>query len=195
MKAVRQFIRDTIVGGVLFVVPIVVILAILGKAHRIVAGLVTPLAAKLPPDFIGGLNRPGMLAVVVLVLFCFLAGLLAKTSFARRTSDKLENTILVNIPGYSMVKGMLEDVAGTVETTRTPVLARIEDAWQIGIAIERIEPGHVAVFIPGSPDPKSGSVYYLTDDRVRPLDVPMRTVLQWVKTGGKGSAPTLRGKL
>jgi uncharacterized membrane protein len=38
------------------------------------------------------------------------------------------------------------------------VLARIEDSWQIAFLVERLEGGHVAVFMPGVPNPLSGSV-------------------------------------
>lgn len=189
MKIAASFLRDTIVGGVMFLVPIVVIVAILGKAHQLSIKIVTPLAEA-------GVGAPRLLAIVLIVLFCTLSGLFARTRAARRTSDFLEGTILSRIPGYTLMKGMAEGLLGAEGAKgREPVLVRIEDAWQIALLMERVEPGHVAVYIPGSPDPRSGDVFILTEDRIRPLDVPLKSALDSVKNAGKGSNAMLRGKL
>lgn len=189
MNAIARFFKDTIVGGVLFLVPIVVLLAILGKAHGISIKIVQPLADA-------GLGAPRLLAVLFVVVFCFAAGLFARTRVARRLGDWLEGTILSKVPGYSLVKGIAESVAGSDRAlAREVVLVRFDDAWQIAFLVERIEPGHVAVYIPGAPDPTSGAVMYFTEDRVRPLDVPVKTALKLMRGAGKGSAVMLRGKL
>ena len=189
MNAIARFIKDTIVGGVLFMVPIIVLLAILGKAHGISMKIVQPLADA-------GFGTPRLLAVLFIVVFCFAAGLFARTKVARRLGDWLEGTILSKVPGYSLVKGIAESVAGTDRgLAQEVVLVRIEDAWQLAFLVERIEPGHVAVYIPGAPDPTSGAVMFLTEDRIRPLDVPVKTALERLRGVGKGSAAMLRGKL
>ena len=196
MKVVTRFIGNTIVGGILFLVPIIVLLAILGKAHKITSRLVVPLAERMPFESIVGFSTPRFMAVAVIVLFCFLAGLLAKTALARRSVNKLEGSLLSKIPGYTLVKGMVESVAGTdVGLAREVVLARIEDAWQVGIVIERIEPGYAAVFIPDPPDPRAGSMYILTEDRFKVVDLPMGKAFDLVRGAGKGSGTLLRGKL
>jgi uncharacterized membrane protein len=196
MKAITEFVRDTIVGGILFLVPLIVLLAILGKAHGISSKIVTPLAERMAVETIAGMNAPRIFAIVLIVLFCFLAGLFAKTSLARRIGDGLEDKILSRVPGYTIMKGMAEGLLGTERAlTREAVLVRIEDAWQIGFLVERVEPGHVAVFIPGSPDPMSGTVFVITEDRIKSIGVPLKTAMQCVKDAGKGSAAMLRGKL
>jgi uncharacterized membrane protein len=196
MKALTRFVRDTIVGGVLFLVPIMVLLAILGKAHAISSKIVLPLAQRLPSEFVAGLSTPRLLAILLIVLFCFVAGLFARTALARRLADSLEDTVLARIPGYTLTKGMVESMAGTDRgIAREAILVRIEDAWQIGFLVERVEPGHVAVFVPGSPDPMSGSAYILTEDRIKSLDLPIKAALDCVRGAGKGSGAMLRGKL
>ena len=77
----------------------------------------------------------------------------------------------------------------------TPVLARIEDAWQVAFLIERIEGGHVAVFVPGAPNPSSGSIYFMTEDRIKKMGLPLTEALKSVRRLGVGSNALLRGKL
>ena len=94
------------------------------------------------------------------------------------------------------MKSMGESIAGIEkEQMYEPVLAWIEDAWQIAFLVERIEGGHVAVFIPGAPSPWSGSVFILTTDRVKPLDIPIASALKCIKSLGAGSNAMLKGKL
>lgn len=190
-----KFIKTTLIGGVLYLVPIIVLLAIIGKAHEITSKLVEPLAANFPEGLFG-FGAVRLLAIGALVLFCFLAGLFAKTNLAKRVSDWLESTVLSNVPGYTMIKGMSESMAGIEQSTgQEAVLARIEDAWQVAFLVERIEGGHVAVYVPGAPNPASGSVYFMTEDRIKPLHMPLTNALKCVRRLGVGSNAVLAGKI
>jgi uncharacterized membrane protein len=195
MKQLAQFAKTTIKSGFLYLIPIVVLLAVLGKAHQLAIKVTAPLANAIPwaPD---GIRSPGLLAIVLILVFCFLAGLVAKGGVARRFMTRLESSVLSKIPMYSNIKSGSEILAG-VERSRgqEAVLARIEDAWQVAIVMERLDAGHVAVFVPGAPNPTSGNVYFMNEDRVKPLDMPVKEVLACVQRLGVGSSAVLRGKV
>ncbi len=178
-------------------VPIVVILAVLGKVHAVASKLITPLTAQLELHDIGGIHLARLLAIVAVVLVCFAAGLFARTHIARRFVGWLEYAILSNLPGYSVVSALGTDVAGAGErqSGMKVVLARIEDAWQLAMLVEWVDATHAAVFVPGAPDPKSGSVYLLTDDRFKSVDVPIREAMKCIKGLGVGSKALLSGRL
>ena len=196
MKGFLGFFKTTITGGVLYLVPIIALLAVIGKAHEISSKLVMPLAARIPFESPFGLEKPKLLAVVMLVLFCFLAGLFARTARAKRIINWLEDTVLANLPGYSFIKSLGESMVGMEsEDAHEVVLARIEDAWQIAFLVERLDGGHVTVFVPGAPSPWSGSVYFMTEDRVKPLEIPLKSALNCVKRLGVGSKTIMRGRL
>ena len=196
MNSKFYFLRTTVVGGVLFLVPVIVLTIIIGKALHISRLVVRPLADLIPVETVAGVALSRVLAIAAIVLFCFLAGLFAKTAFAKKMSTWLETTLLSNLPGYSFIKGMGETIAG-VESGKTykPVLAWIEEAWQIAFLIERIEGGHVAVFVPGAPSLWSGSIFFMPEERIKPLDVPLPALLNCVRSLGIGSNALLKGKL
>jgi uncharacterized membrane protein len=196
MKGTLKFLQATIVGGIFYLVPIVVLVMIVGKALGIAHQLVAPLSRHVEHETWGGLAAPTVIAILALLLFCFLAGLFSRTAIARAIVDWLETRILENLPGYAFLKSMGENVAGIAGTRiQQAVLVRIEDAWQIGLLIERIEGGHVSVFVPGVPNPNSGSIYYMTEDRIRPLDVPPATAMKALRKMGFDSSRIVRGKL
>ncbi|MCH7781085.1 MAG: hypothetical protein IH848_09575 [Acidobacteria bacterium] len=71
------------------------------------------------------------LAFVVLLVVCFLAGLFARTRPAKAMVGWLESTLLSNIPGYSFVKSLGEEVTdANAARSNIPILARFDDAWQ-----------------------------------------------------------------
>ena len=197
MKSLSSFLKTTIVGGALYLVPIVVIVVVLGKLHAVTSKLIAPMTAALKLHDIGGINAARLLAIVAIVLLCFAAGLFARSSIARRFVGWLERAILSNLPGYNVVSSLGADVAGVGAgpSGMQVVLARIEDAWQLALLVEQVDTTHAAVFVPGAPNPKSGSVYLLTHDRLKPVDVPIREAMRCIKGLGVGSRALLAGRL
>jgi uncharacterized membrane protein len=127
--------------------------------HQIASKIVTPIAHLIPVDSILGLGELWVLAVVAIVLFCFLTGLVAKTRTARKSVDWLEATLLSNLPGYEFMKRFGANMVGLEDDgNHQVVLAQIGEAWQIGFLMETLESGYHAVFVPDAPRPWSGSV-------------------------------------
>ncbi|HWM28617.1 MAG TPA: DUF502 domain-containing protein [Woeseiaceae bacterium] len=194
MSKLLGFVRTTLVGGLLYLVPIIVLLAILGKAVQIAHGISPPVLELVRTANLGGILTPQVVAILLLVLFCFAAGLFASTAVAKRIRQVLEAKVLSNLPGYEFIKGVSESLAG-VDTSgvRDAVMVRIEDAWQIAFVVDHLDDGHLAVYVPGVPDSRSGSLYFMTAERVKPLKIPMTAALQTLRRMGVGSKELLRG--
>jgi uncharacterized membrane protein len=63
----------------------------------------------------------------------------------------------------------------------------------IGFLADASNDGHVAVFIPGAPDPSSGVVQILSSDNVTPIDISHGDVIACLEQSGRG-LPNLLGK-
>ena len=96
-----------------------------------------------------------------------------------------------------MMSALAHEVAGEARegSEMRPVLARIEDAWQFALVVERVDADLVAVFVPGAPDPKSGSVYLMTNDRLKTLDVSISEVMKCLKGLGLGARALLADRI
>jgi uncharacterized membrane protein len=197
MKKLRfRFIRTTIIGGLLFLVPIVILAILAAKAQQLSSIVVRPLADLVPVKTVAGVALARLLAFAAIVVFCFLAGLFAKTILAKRMIAWLELNLLSIIPGYHWIKDLGQDLTGFAKTdTHEPVLAWIEEAWQIAFVVERIDEEHVAVYVPGAPSPLSGSLFFMPKDRVKPLEIPAKEALKCVRGLAVGSGTLLKGKL
>lgn len=190
--AMLRFLKTTVYGGILFLVPIVIFIAIIGKALEITNKLAIPIAGLLGIDKIIGIAFAELLSIGFLVLICFIAGLAAKTPRAKKFAQSLETNVLEKIPAYELLKVKTQSVLKPEETEgMNPIFARFDDSWQLAFEIERIEQGKVVIFLPGAPDPWSGSVCIVTEDRVTPLDLTVKSAVELMRRLGKGSTEAM----
>ena len=188
------FLKATITGGLLFLLPVVLIVIGLGYAMRLGVKVAKPISDLLPVDAVVGVGGVTGLTLLLLVVISLVAGLFARTNAGKRIMRWSENSLLGGLPQYRLVKSMAEGLA-QVESTEgvNPALVSIEGGWQIAYQLEPLENGWVTVFVPQAPTPLSGNVMYLPPDRVRPLGITMIQAMSIVKRMGVGSAKALRG--
>lgn len=179
MRGVYQFCKSTIIGGLLVLVPVVVLGYIVVEAVNFVRKIIAPVIHWLPVQSVAGISLGLLLAVAALILVCFLAGLLAETALVRAAVGRLERFVLSNIPGYALMKNVGEQMIGLEsENAQRTVLARFEASWQLGIQMDTLPDGRCAVLIPSVPHAFTGVLHILPADRVAPLDMPIAKTLE-----------------
>jgi uncharacterized membrane protein len=194
MMGLLQFQKTTVLGGIKILVPIVVLVLIIAKAFEIMKKVAEPLSAFFPADMTGVILIVNLLAFVLIILISFFAGLAAKSATAGKVIQGVETSILSRIPLYPVIKGLTASIASVEENEdMKPVLARLDDYSQIAFEIERLDGGDVAVFLPGAPNPGSGTVCIMAEDRVQSIDTTMIAAMQSVRRFGVGTAAVLRG--
>lgn len=191
----RHFLKTTVIGGAVFLLPLVIVLMLLGYALGMAASVIQPILDATGLDLwgnIAGIGLVSVIAALVLVGICFLAGLVARTAVGDALTNWIERSVLGQLPQYQMMKSMaaafghLESVQGL-----TPVLVSIEGGWQIGYQLETLENGWVAVFLPQAPTPMSGNVMYFPPDRIRAVPFSMIDASMLVQRLGIGSRQAL----
>ncbi len=193
MKPVVDFMKTTIVGGLLFLVPAVLIILLVKNALELAIKILKPIERLLPIEDIAGVAVEHLLAVVSILLVCFLAGLAARTSPGAKLNAWLERAILRRVPGFGLIKRVTREMVNMESQSDLSVaLARIEDAWVLSFIVDKLDNGLLAVFVPSVPTPAAGSIYYLTEDRVKRLDVSVASAIQCIMRLGVGSRELLQ---
>ena len=196
MKKIFDFVKAMVIGGVLFFIPLIILIVILQKAFQIAAALVMPIIKLLNVTHIFGIGVEIIVAIAIILFILYLGGLISKTSRAKKAVKKIEDALLSKVPGYDMIKNMGESFVGIEgNTSISTVLARIEDAWQYGFLIEEIEGEQYAVYVPGAPNPMSGSVYILEKDRIKKTNIPLQAAMKSLRGLGIGSNELLKKHL
>jgi uncharacterized membrane protein len=137
MKALTRFVRTTILGGVFFLIPIVVLTVILAKALEYANKVLQGLAVHILAASELGAAAATAMSVVIIALVCFLAGLIARTVTAQKLINGLEASILSKVPAYEYLKQEGASALGVATMTEQPVvLVETEIGWQIGVQTE-----------------------------------------------------------
>jgi uncharacterized membrane protein len=188
----KKFLTTTAIGGVLFLVPLVFIVMIFGKAFEIMSAVAKPLERFLPIDTVAGVGMINILAILIMLLVCVIAGLIARSRPAQAFYQRVDSVLLELIPGYAWTKTVLSSVGGKSVTDEfKPVVVTLDDQMQIAFELERTENGLVVVFFPGAPDVRSGSVAFVTPERVVPVEASFLAINKTMKHMGRGGAALL----
>lgn len=187
MRAFVRMIATVVVGGVLFLVPVVLGVFVVGQALRIAAKILAPIAQLLPTGSIVGIATANVVAATLVLVACFVAGLIARTRPGKLVGQRVEHAILRKMPGFTFVKSAAQGFVGLEGATEVQTaLARIEDAWVPAFIVEQHRSGLLTVFVPSVPTPAAGTVYVLEEERVRRLDVPVASMAGVIMRLGVG---------
>lgn len=186
----------TAVGGLLFLLPLIIIGALIGQVVPIVITIAEFLGEIIPIRTPGGIALLVLLAIVVLLLLCFGAGVLARRTFGKRLSAGFEKLLLMLFPRYAIIKDQMASSVGGHDNRpqMKPVIVSFDDRVRIAMEIERTEGDLVTVYLPGSPDPWSGSVAIVNAAQVQETDVEFGDAVAICEQLGRGSAAVLRDR-
>jgi len=193
MRQSLKPLTTTLIGGVVFLLPLIVVLYVLGQGLALAAHAVQPLVGLLPDKSIGGITFASLAALTLLLLLCFGAGLLARAAVGQAFSARFEDKLQTLYPRYSVIKAMSQGLHGALgKKVLKPVLATFDDNQLIGFDMERLDDGRVVLYVPGAPDAWSGSVLLVAPERVQPLDIDARDLAKALQGLGLSAAALLR---
>lgn len=189
MKSLYRFLKTTVVGGLVVLVPVAVCAyAIVATVKTVLTGL-APIAKVLHVQSPGGIVAVELVAVLVVVAVCFFFGLLVQTAGGRAIGSWFEKRLFKVLPGYEMIKKISRQFSGGgEETLGTPVVVKLGDSRQIGFLVEEYPSGEAAVFIPLAPALSLGSVHIIPAERAERLNAKLSEVVDCITNVGYGSA-------
>ena len=91
-------LTTTLIGGVVFLLPLLVVIYVLGHGLALAARAAAPLVALLPQKDIGGITLASVVALALLLLLCFGAGLLARAAVGPGLRRPLRGAVADAVP-------------------------------------------------------------------------------------------------
>mgnify|MGYP000209073565 CR=1 FL=1 len=189
-KRFINFLKTTAIGGLLFLLPLIVLGALVGQIAPIVVSVASALNNYIPVKTATGIAILVGLSIAIILLLCFAAGMFARWSLGRKISTAFEKKLALFFPRYSILKDQMADTIGGDETRpqMKPVLVVFDECQRIAFETERDEKqGLATIYLPGSPDPWSGKVVILKLDRVTRLDADFGHAAATCEQVGRGS--------
>ena len=185
-----QFLRTTAIGGLLFLLPLIVVAALVSQVAPILLEVSTFLHDYLPDTNSISISTIVSAVLALLVILCFIAGMIARWSISQRLTKLFEKNLLLLFPRYAILKDQMADTIGGEENRpdTQSVLVTLADRQMIGFESERSEDGQkVVVYLPGAPDTWAGSTIIVESSQVITLDRTFGETVSIHENMGRGS--------
>ena len=195
MNRIKQFFINTIIGGLLVILPVALFLFIMSWVFGIVRSAIAPLTNALLertalPEIVADL-----IVVLALVILCFVVGMTLRTRIGKWIYFFLEAKLLRKAPGYGIIK---ETVAQFIGKKKSPFSATAlvhtfgNDTMVSAFITDEHSDGSFTVFVPTGPNPTSGNIYHLPAAQVRKIDAPADEMMRSIISCGAGSSELLK---
>ena len=198
MKKILNALKVNILFGFFLIVPVVVTILIFNFFF-------TTATNWMPPGLISKMGLPPyttrIIALLLLFIFLYLAGLIIRNIFGRRLYQ-LGDKILTSIPFIKSVYVPLRQITQSLFTQRKSLFKEVvlveyprKGLWSIAFitatvpngikgAIAEDEEECVTLFIPTTPNPTSGILILVPRSDVTTLDIPVQDALTYVMSAG-----------
>lgn len=191
MKTILDFIKTTVTGGLLFLIPLVLIVMVIGKAFRMLRPLLQRGVVSLHVETVLGVAVLTILTGLVLALICFAAGLLIRLDKMKRFKKMTEELILKFVPGFEYLRAIAGQQVTETNHTLRAILLQDGEAWVIAFIVEEDPDGYTTVFIPESPRADSGNTKILLTSSLSYHNLSVREALSCLRHYGGGSLALL----
>jgi uncharacterized membrane protein len=183
IRSLVQFIRTTFVGGIVFLIPFLVIALLVGQAMDILRRLARPLERVAPRWLDFGPTTQLIFAAAGLLLLAFQAGVFARTRPGQALVGWIEGSVLGALPQFSFARGVAESLEAGEEKGRV-VLVPADAGLSIGFLFEEPVEGLYPVFLPDAPQWTTGSVIFVEEANIRHIDMTMLEATRLLKRMG-----------
>lgn len=191
MKKLKEFVKSTIVGGLLVILPLAICLFVITWVFNLIRGAIGPLTTIVMENSpIQGIVAD-VLVIMLIVVACFFLGLLVRTKFGKWIYASLESRLLRKAPGYSLIKETVFQLLGNKKSPFSSVAlvqAFGNDVLLSAFITDEHEDGSYTVFVPTGPNPTSGNIYHLKAEYVHPVDVSIEDAMRSIISCGAGSS-------
>lgn len=190
METLKSFVKTTLLGGALVVLPIVILLFVFNWLYEFIADKIRPITNLILETARMQEFAASALAVIFILLLFFLVGLIVRTKIGRVAFEFLEKSALLKIPLYKIIKETTIQLMGSNKTLFKHVaLVRLfgNDTRITAFITDEHEDGSYTVFIPSGPAPTAGFIYHVNRDNVQIVNYPVDKAMKTIFSLGAGS--------
>lgn len=191
MKGIRNFLVNIFIGGVIVLLPIIIIFHIAQWLFEIFQESTQPLTDYLTTYL--SISEPLALVinlVAIFIIFSFI-GMMVRTQIGGGLYNFMENVTLYRIPGYKTIKDIVAQITGKQKGLfRKVVLIRVGNTGvaATGFVVDELDAQHSTVFIPCGPNPTTGFILHIHNDNISVMDISVETAMKTVIACGAGSS-------
>ena len=183
------FLKTTVIGGLVVIVPVAVLILLLGDLFKTLVAAAGPVAGQLPFGTFVNTAIVVALALLAILLLCFVTGLIVRTSWGHAGREWFEGKLLARVPLYELIRNLAHQFAGS--ESRQFIPAEIDlygsECTVLGAIVEELPDGRLAVFVPASPVATVGQIHLVPSTRVKKLEASLAATVNSITEWGSGA--------
>ena len=191
-----RFFKTTLIGGFVVVLPLSILIFLFKWLFGIVSNMISPITRQIVGDNSDLTFAGDLLVIIIIIALCFFIGLFIKTQIGKWIFTFLEDSLLLRIPGYGMVKETIAQLFNQNEKSpfASVALCRIfgNETLVTAFITDKHDSGYYTVFVPTGPNPTSGNIYHLKKEYVILINASTEETMRSIISCGAGSKPLIR---
>ena len=195
MNALKSFMKTTLFGGALVVLPIVILIAVFNWLYEFIVDKLRPITNIILETARMQEFAAEVLSIIIIMLVFFLVGLIVQTRIGKFLFDYTEQTLLVKIPLYKIIKETTIQIMGSNKKLFKQVaLVKLfgNDTMLTAFVTDKHDDGSFTVFVPSGPAPTAGFIYHLKNENVKLVDYPIEKAMKTIFSLGAGSKELIK---
>ncbi|MCX2746042.1 hypothetical protein OO013_19335 [Mangrovivirga sp. M17] len=186
MHIIKKTTRKVLLGGVLFLIPLTVMLIIVGK----IVALLNPLAAWFASitgiDTMFGAAIAATLSLVIIILIIsYLAGYLIKVGLLKSWGSGIEDFLFRVFPFLQILKFKFISEDDSVEEPWKAILLKEDNFYRIAFITDDTDQNFYSVFVPDAPRMDAGELRFFAKKGFEINPISMKSALDGLSTFGK----------
>ena len=186
MKIVSSTTRHILAGGVLFMIPLTILIILVGKILQ----LLRPLSERIEPIFgshtILGVTSITIIGLTLMIFFCYLSGILLKKGIINFWGPKMELTLFRLFPSLQIMKFIMLPEEDLKDLAWRPILHQEDNEYRVAFITDDSQPEYYAIFIPDAPRMDAGEVRYIPKEGMKVKEISRKEAFSAIYNYGRG---------
>jgi uncharacterized membrane protein len=196
MLKIEKFIKTTILGGVVILLPVLLSIFFLRWLFNFITRMLSPVTKLVVERADMQEHLADLLVILTIIALCFFVGLIVKTRLGRFLHRQVEKRILKVVPGYSLFRNTIKQFFGQEKNPFSRValvqaFGSNSTTLMTGLVTDEQPNGLYTVFVPSALNPTTGLILHLERQYVHIVDVSVEDAMRSIISCGAGSGELL----
>jgi uncharacterized membrane protein len=172
MKVLVEFIKTTMLGGVLVWIPLVLCYLMFSELLEVLIAMARPVAEMVTIEGLDNDTEVLLIAILILLICSFGFGLALRSVRMQQFGNWFENAVLSKFPIYRPIKSLSHSLLGAVskDSYTCGILEDTSGVRELVYIVEDPGNGYLTVLTPWAPTGLSGAVKIVKADMIKPID-------------------------
>ncbi len=183
-------VKSITLKGLAVLLPSIVLISLLLWISRFLWNFALPLGTLAGKKFDIPTVWSTSIVLLAFLLICYVLGLIVTSVVGSKVRHLLETRVLDRAPGYSILRNVFGQLMGTEKSPlQSFSMVRFENAGIriSGFLVDRSKNGWCTVFIPTAPNPTSGFILHVREEKIEELSVSPSDAIETIIGCGTGS--------